>query len=83
MLRSSVEAKYRLMATTCELKWLRGLLLSLGVEHSKSMKLYYDSQATLYIAMNPVFHEHTKHIEVDCHFVRDEIQCENIETSYI
>ena len=73
--RSSAEAEYRSLAsTTCELKWLKGLLASLGVPHSSPMRIYCDSQSALHLAHNPVFHERTKHIEVDCHFVRDEIR---------
>lgn len=69
------KAEYRSMATTiCELKWLKGLLHSLGVVYSGPMKLFCDSQAAIHIATNPVFHERTKHIEVDCHFIRDEVQ---------
>ncbi|GKE52776.1 retrovirus-related pol polyprotein from transposon RE1, partial [Tanacetum coccineum] len=77
--RSSTEAEYRIMATTIrELKWLKGLLHSFGVVHSRPMKLLCDSQAAIPIAANPVFHERTKHIEVDSHFIRDEIQSRNI-----
>jgi len=62
------------MATTnCELKWLKEILSSLGVKHQHPMQLCCDSQTALHIAQNPIFHERTKHIEVDCHFVRDEL----------
>jgi len=58
--RSSAEAEYRSMAAaTCELKWLKGLLSSHGVEHVDSMNLYNDSQSALHIANNLVLHERT------------------------
>ncbi|RVW93042.1 Retrovirus-related Pol polyprotein from transposon RE2 [Vitis vinifera] len=74
---------WSMATTTCELKWLKGLLSTLGVMHSDPMHLYYDSQAALHIVANPVFHERTKHIEVDYHFVRDEIQNGVIHTKYV
>lgn len=45
----------------------------LNVKHIGSALLYRDNQAALYIAANPVYHERTKHIELDCHFIREKI----------
>lgn len=82
--RSSAEAEYRAMASiTCELKWLKGVLADLGVFHTRPIQLYIDSQSALHLANNPVYHERTKHIEVDCHFLRDEINKGTLLPSYV
>ncbi|RVW44227.1 Retrovirus-related Pol polyprotein from transposon RE1 [Vitis vinifera] len=68
--RSSTEAEYRALAnTTSELLWLRWLLKDLGVSTSSATPLYCDNQSAIHIAHNDVFHERTKHIEIDCHFI--------------
>ncbi|XP_043710154.1 secreted RxLR effector protein 161-like [Telopea speciosissima] len=68
--RSSAEAKYRAMAhTTAELMWPK--------------QMFCEKQAAIYIANNPVFHERTKHIEVDCHFVRDAVMKKLIATPFV
>jgi hypothetical protein len=69
--------------TTSELKWLKGILSNLGVVHDEPMIIHCDSQAAIHIAKNPVFHERTKHIEVDCHFVRNEVVKNNIRPIYV
>ena len=60
-------------AATSELVWICSLLAFLGVFHHQPIKLFCDSQAALHIAKNPVFHEHTKHIELDCYFVQEKL----------
>ncbi|RVX08874.1 Retrovirus-related Pol polyprotein from transposon RE2 [Vitis vinifera] len=82
--RSSAEAEYRAMAlTTCELIWLRHLLRELRFGKDEQMKLICDNQAALHIASNPVFHERTKHIEVDCYFIREKIASGCVATSFV
>ena len=69
--RSGTEAEYRaLAATTVELIWLSWLLEDLGVNCSTTTKLHYDNQSSIQIAHNDFFHESTKHIEINCHFIR-------------
>ena len=78
------EYEYRAMATvTNELVWLLALLRPFDLDHNHPASLYCDSKAALYIAANPVFHKCTKHIEVDCHYIRSKIQDGVIKTFHV
>ena len=73
--RSSSEAEYRALATaTCEIQWLTYLLQDFQVPFKSPALVYCDSRSALYLASNPVFHERSKHIELDCHVVREKIR---------
>lgn len=72
--RSSTESEYRALAdATSELLWLRWLLIDMGVTHSAATMLHCDNRSAIQISHNDVFHERTKHIEIDCHLVRHHV----------
>lgn len=72
--KSSAEAEYRsLSMSTDELVWITNFFKELKVPLSKPTLLFCDNTAAIHIANNPVFHERTKHIERDCHSVRERL----------
>ena len=69
------QAKYRAIATiTCEIQWLVYLLQDLKIPFEQPSLLYCDNDSARYIAANPVFYERTKHIEINCHIVREKLK---------
>nr|XP_020182642.1 uncharacterized mitochondrial protein AtMg00810-like [Aegilops tauschii subsp. strangulata] len=73
--RSSVEAEYRDVANAiAECSWLRQLLQELMCEVPEATIVYCDNASAVYLSANPVHHRRTKHIELDIHFVREQIK---------
>ncbi|KAL0456740.1 UNVERIFIED_CONTAM: hypothetical protein Slati_1013200 [Sesamum latifolium] len=69
---SSAEAEYRSMGSTvCELLWISYILQEFGISVSSPIPFHCDNKTAIHITENPVFHERTKHLNIDCHLIRD------------
>ena len=74
MSRSSTESEYRALAVvTCEVIWVLKLMADLRLNCKVPVNVYCDNRSAVLLSLNPVFHERTKHIEIDIHVVRDKV----------
>jgi len=81
---SSTEAEYKALADgTAEVIWLQYLLTDLQVPSFSALTIWCDNLGATYLSANPIFHAHTKHIKVDCHFVRDRVAKKEIQILFI
>lgn len=69
--------------TSKEIIWISRMVNDLQVAPPTVPVLYCDSTAALHIAKNPIFHEHTKHIERDCHSIREKIVAGQLKTLHV
>jgi hypothetical protein len=53
------------------------------ISSPKSARLWCDNMGAMYLSSNPVFHGRTKHIEVDYHFIRDQVIRKFLEVRFI
>ncbi|KAL0539470.1 hypothetical protein IC582_023682 [Cucumis melo] len=82
--RSSTKSEYRALALVAsEVIWLKQLLLELTSYPSRKPVIWCDNISSGALAMNPVFHARTKHIEIDVHFVRDQVLKGALEVRYV
>jgi len=81
---SRTEAEYCSLAiTTDELYWLRMLFRAFQVHLPAPPKSWCDNMGAIALALNPIYHARTKHVEVDYHFIREKVLHKDITISYI
>lgn len=56
-----------------EITWVTRVLSDFGLSDLTPVPLFCDNRVAIHIAKNPIFHKRTKHIELDCHFVRTKL----------
>ena len=82
--RSSTEAEYRAVANTAsELNWICNVLSELGVTLSSPPLVFCDNVGATFLCANPVFHSRMKHIAIDYHFVRNQVQRGALKVAHV
>ena len=72
---SSAEVEFREMTKgLCELLWIRRLLSEIGFTPKSEMNLYCDNNVAIAIFQNTIQHDRTKHIEIDQHFIKQNLE---------
>ena len=73
--KSSTKLEYCAMFVACsEIIWLCGILAELGFTQTQPTPLHVG---------NTIYHEHTKHVEVDCHSIHETYDCRVITLPHV
>ena len=82
--RSSTEAEYKAVAdATTEFIWIKSLFQELRIPLQCTPILGCDNVGATYLAANPIFHARRKHVEIDYHFVREQVQLRHMCIRYL
>nr|GEY92137.1 ribonuclease H-like domain-containing protein [Tanacetum cinerariifolium] len=69
--------------STSETAWLRNLLRELHSPLLTATLVYCDNVSAVYMSVNPVQHQQTKHIEIDIHFIRDMVTAGQVRVLHV
>lgn len=67
----------------CKALWLCKMLHGLFGHRLRQTTIYCDNQSCIKVYENPVFHDHSKHIEVSNHFIKGWVQRGFLNLEYI
>jgi len=81
---STAEAKYIAVSmASCEVVWLRKLFSELFGHVLDTTVILCINQSGIRLSENPVFHNHSKHIDIRYHFIQDMVQRGSIKLHHI
>jgi hypothetical protein len=79
-----MEAEYKVMTNaTAEIMCLQTLLREFCIYCPPSAHLWCDNMDAKYLLSNPIFHGRMKHIEVNYHFVSDQVTKRLLDVRFI
>jgi hypothetical protein len=62
--------------------WLRQLFSEIGILLPTTSTLFIDNQSALSLTRDVMFHQRTKHIDIQYHFLRDHVISGTLSTAY-
>ena len=69
---STVEAEYiALSVAVCGAVWIWKLMIDLFDHEMDPTTIHCDNQSCVKLSANPVFHDRSKHIDIEYHCIRD------------
>jgi hypothetical protein len=82
--RSSTKVEYKSLANSAaEIIWVKSVLHELRVKRSRPACLWCDNLGATYLTANPVFHARTKLVEIDYHFVHEQVASISLDVKFI
>ncbi|GAU47720.1 hypothetical protein TSUD_285070 [Trifolium subterraneum] len=80
---SSCEAEYIAASLrTCQAIWLRNLIEEISLVKCNTVTLKVDNVSAINLAKNPIAHGRSKHIEMRFHYLREQVNNENLTLEY-
>ena len=80
---SIAKAEYRtLVAVASEITWIVALLRDFEVLIDSTL-VFYDNQSAIHFSTNPTFNERSKHVEIDCHFIKEKVNSNLIRLVHV
>jgi len=82
--RSSTKSEYRALADlAAEVTWIISLLDDLKLPMPRKPVLWCDNLSAKTLASNLVMHAQSKHIEIDIHYIRDQVLQNQVTITYV
>jgi hypothetical protein len=83
---SSTEAEYYVLSNASrEATWIRRLLEDMDYRQSDATisLILADNQSCIALSKNPEFHQRTKHVDIQYHYIREEINKGTVDVQFV
>ena len=84
VVQSSTEAEYRSLANiAAKITWICKLLIDIAYPLPSSPRLWCDNVFAISLAKNPIFHAWTKHVEIDYHYICENVLANQVSVQFV